>query len=265
MLIDTHCHLDGETFPEGAAEVIARANEAGVFAFISIGVGSLELAEGAVSLASSRPDVVATVGVHPHDASGWEPAQHERFMELISRDQVVAVGEVGLDYHYDSSPRETQAEVFRYFIGIARQVQKPLVIHTRSAPEETLRILEEESARDVGGVIHCFSEDWAFAKRALDLGFDISFSGILTFKKATEIQEVAVKAPETSILVETDSPYLAPVPMRGKKCEPAFVTHTAEKLGSLRALEPEAVARITTENALRRFGEPLRQAVLPAG
>ena len=151
--------------------------------------------------------------------------------------------------------------VFRHFVQMARSVKKPLVIHTRTAPEETINILEEEGARDVGGVIHCFSEDRAFAARALDLGFDISFSGIVTFKKAKAIHDVAAWAPEERILVETDSPYLSPIPVRGKKCEPAYVVHTAAKVAELRGLTPERLAEITTQNAIRRFGSELARTV----
>jgi TatD DNase family protein len=260
MLIDTHCHLDDATFEEGADDVIARANEVGVGAFIAIGVGSVELAEGALRLATRRADVVATAGVHPHDASSWTAALEPRFRALLAAERVVAVGEVGLDYHYDQSPRETQRSVFRRFVQIAREVKKPLVIHTRTAADETLRILEEENARDVGGVIHCFSEDRPFATKALDLGFDISFSGIVTFKKAEAIHEVAAWAPEDRIMVETDSPYLAPIPKRGKKCEPAYVVHTAAKVADLRGISPERLAEITTANAIRRFGPELARA-----
>jgi TatD DNase family protein len=254
MLFDTHCHLDPATFPEGADAVIERARAAGVGAFTCVGVGSRELAHGAVALAERRRDVVATVGIHPHDAASAEPTLEAELAELAEHRRVVAVGEVGLDYHYDHSPRETQKETFRRFIALARRVKKPLVIHTRSAPADTLAILETEAARDVGGVIHCFSEDRAFAARALDLGFYLSFSGILTFKNATSVHDVAAWAPEDRLLVETDSPYLAPIPLRGKKCEPAFVKHTAARLAELRRSEVERVAAFTSENAARLFG-----------
>ena len=153
----------------------------------------------------------------------------------------------------DHSPREEQRSVFRQFVALAKSVQKPIVIHTRSAGQEVLAIMEEEGVRDVGGIIHCFSEDMAFAKRALDLGFDLSFSGIVTFKTATAIQEVARDAPIDRILVETDTPYLAPIPLRGKTCEPAYVTHTAKFVAALRGMSFEELAARTTENALRRF------------
>jgi TatD DNase family protein len=254
MLFDTHCHLDDASFPEGADAVLERARAAGVGAFACIGVGSLGHARDAVALAERRRDVVATVGIHPHDASTADAALETEVAELAAHARVVAVGEVGLDFHYDHSPRETQAVVFRRAIALARRLKKPLVIHTRSAPNETLAVLETEAARDVGGVIHCFSEDRAFAARALELGFYLSFSGILTFKNARSVHDVAAWAPEDRLLVETDSPYLAPVPLRGKKCEPAFVKHTAARLAELRRCELDRVSAFTSENAARLFG-----------
>lgn len=256
MLFDTHCHLDTGSFAEGADAVISRANAAGVSAFACIGVGSVEHARAAVALAERRPDVVATVGIHPHDASQTSAALEGELAVLAENTRVVAVGEVGLDFHYDHSPRETQKDVFRRAIALARRLHKPLIIHTRSAPDDTLGILAEENARDVGGIIHCFSEDRVFAARALDLGFYLSFSGILTFKNATAVHDVAAWAPEDRILVETDSPYLAPVPLRGKKCEPAFVKHTAARLAELRGTDLDRIAALTTANAARVFGLP---------
>ncbi len=254
MLIDTHCHLDPSYFPEGADEALVRARSAGVTGFVCIGVGSAEQAQQAVELAARRPDVWATVGVHPHDAAGCDDALLDQLTRLAQAPRVVAVGEIGLDFHYDHSPRERQAEVFRHYIGVARQLRRPIVVHTRSAPEETLAILREEKANEVGGIIHCFSENKAFAQRALDLDFDLSFSGIVTFKRAVEIQEVAAWAPSDRILVETDSPYLAPVPLRGKRCEPAYVLHTARFVAGLRGTTLEELARVTSENAARRLG-----------
>jgi TatD DNase family protein len=254
MLIDTHCHLDPHYFPEGPDETLTRARSAGVTGFVCIGVGSLEQTQSALTLAGARPDVWATVGVHPHDAASHDAALDQALVALADKPRVVAIGEIGLDFHYDHSPRDKQQEVFRRFIALARQLKKPIVIHTRSAPAETLQILAEEKAAEVGGIIHCFSENKAFAQRALDLGFDISFSGIVTFKKATDIQEVAAWAPADRILVETDSPYLAPVPVRGKRCEPAHVLHTARFVAGLRGIALEELAQITSENARRRLG-----------
>jgi TatD DNase family protein len=255
-LIDTHCHLDSAYFPEGPEGAMARAGEAGVGGFVVIGVGAdLAPARASVALASRIPERVgAAVGVHPHDAVTYRDSLVEELATLAARPEVVAVGEIGLDYHYDHSPRTAQQDVFARLIGLARSVKKPIVVHTRSAPEDTLAILEREGARDVGGVIHCFSEDRAFATRALDLGFDLSFSGIVTFKNSVAIQEVARFAPLDRVLVETDSPYLAPVPLRGKPCEPAYVLHTARRVAELRGIAFEALAEATTTNAERRFG-----------
>lgn len=254
MLIDSHCHLDPEHFPEGPDAVLERARAAGVGAFVVIGVDrDLGSARAAVELAARRDDVRATAGVHPHDASVLDAAMLSELDALVARPEVVAVGEIGLDYHYMHSPREVQAEVFRTLIGLAKKHAKPIVIHTREAPADTLSILEEEGARDVGGIIHCFSEDRAFAERALALDFDLSFSGIVTFKSAKSIQEVAAWAPADRILVETDSPFLAPVPMRGKRCEPAHVILTARRVAELRGERFEDVAARSSENARRRL------------
>lgn len=261
MLIDTHCHLDEATFAEGADAVIARAKLASVGAFVCIGVGGAENALQALRLAERRPDVTATVGVHPHDASSFDAEAEAMLLPLLEHPRCVAVGEIGLDYHYDHSPREAQDHVFRRFIAEARRLRKPIVVHTRSAPEATLAALREEHAGDVGGIIHCFSEDRAFARHALDLGFDVSFSGIITFKNARAVQEVAAWAPLERILVETDSPYLAPVPLRGKKCEPAYIVHTAAKLAEIRGISRHDVEVATTANAIRRLGPLLAEAL----
>jgi TatD DNase family protein len=254
-LVDTHCHLDPQYFPEGPDDVLARARASGVGGFVVIGVGAdLEPARAAIALARRRPsDVAAVVGVHPHDASTLDDARYAELAELARAPEVVAVGEMGLDYHYDHSPRDVQRAVFARLIGLAREVQKPIVVHTRSAAEDTLAVLEGEGARDVGGVIHCFSEDRPFAERALALGLYVSFSGIVTFKNARAVHEVAAWAPADRVLVETDSPYLAPVPHRGKPCEPAFVSFTAARVAELRGVDRDALAAQTTENAQELF------------
>jgi TatD DNase family protein len=254
-LIDTHCHLDPQYFPAGPDEAMARAAAVGIRGFVVIGVGQdLAPARNAVALAKRLSDrVSAAVGVHPHDATTLDDAMYTELSALARAPEVVAVGEIGLDYHYDHSPRERQREVFARLVNLAREVKKPIVIHTRNAPEDTLDILAREGGSDVGGVIHCFSEDRAFAERALDLGFDISFSGIVTFKSSVAIQDVAQWAPLDRILVETDSPYLAPVPLRGKPNEPAFVVHTARRVAELRNMPFEALCEATSVNAERRF------------
>lgn len=254
-LVDTHCHLDPQYFPAGPDEVLARAQAVGIGGFVAIGVGNdLAPARAAVALAERLPSRIgAAVGVHPHDAVTLDDAAYAELATLAAHPSVVAIGEIGLDYHYDHSPRETQRATFARLIGLAKSVNKPIVIHTRSAAADTLEVLASEGAREVGGVIHCFSEDRAFAEKALDLGFDLSFSGIVTFKTAVAIQDVAKWAPLDRILVETDSPYLAPVPLRGKPCEPAYVVHTARRVAELRGIAFEALAEATTVNAARRF------------
>ena len=257
VLADAHCHLDVGYFPEGAEAVMDRAREAGVVGFVVVGVGrDLASARDAVALAQRAPDrVCACVGIHPHDAATWSEGAHEELRALGVRPEVAAIGEIGLDYHYDHSPRDVQREVFARLIGLARDLRKPIVVHTRSAAEDTLSLLEREGARDVGGIIHCFSEDRAFATRALDLGFDLSFSGIVTFKSAHAVHDVAAWAPLERIVVETDSPYLAPVPLRGKPCEPAHVVLTARRVAELRGMRAEELCLATLANTQRRFGK----------
>ncbi len=253
-MIDSHCHLDSSAFDD-ASEVLTRAKAAGLTQFVVVGVGkTLAQAQFAVRLAEERSDVVAAVGVHPHDASMLSEEMFAELRTLATHPRVCAIGEMGLDYHYNHSPKEAQKDAFRRQIALAREVRKPIVVHTREAPEDTLTVLAEEGARDVGGVIHCFSEDRPFASRALDLGFDLSFSGIVTFKSAVPIHDVAAWAPLDRIHIETDSPYLAPVPLRGKTCEPAFLVHTARRVAALRGVTFEAIATQTAENTRRLFG-----------
>lgn len=204
--------------------------------------------------------VVATVGVHPHDAKSADAALLAAIEDTARDPLIVAVGEMGLDFHYDSSPRDTQREVFRQQVAIARSLKKPIVVHTRDAAEDTLEILRDERAKDVGGIIHCFSEDAAFARAALDLGFVSSFSGIVTFKNATGVRDAATHQPLDALLVETDAPYLAPVPKRGKRNEPSYVAHTTCQVASLRGADPEEIAHASTENACRIFGIPVPAA-----
>jgi TatD DNase family protein len=255
VIVDTHCHLDPQYFPAGPDDVLTRARAAGVHGFVVVGVGKdLAPARAAVALAKRMPERVgAAVGIHPHDAITLTDASFAELSALAREPEVAAVGEIGLDYHYDHSPREVQRATFAKLVALARDVKKPIVVHTREAPADTIEILRAEGARDVGGVIHCFSEDRAFAEKALDLGFDVSFSGIVTFKNAAAIHEVAKWAPLDRIVVETDSPYLAPVPLRGKPCEPSYVIHTARRVAELRDIPLEALAEATTVNAERLF------------
>ena len=255
--VDAHCHLDAEHFAEGAAPVMERARAAGVIGFIVVGVGpDLGSARHAVELARREPQHVgACVGVHPEDADSFGDALEADLRALATASEVVAVGEIGLDYHYEGPTRQAQRLVFARLIALARELCKPIVVHTRDAGADTLEILEREGARDVGGVIHCFSEDRPFAARALDLGFDLSFSGVVTFKNARSVADVAAWAPVDRILVETDSPYLAPMPFRGKRCEPAYVVHTAAHVARLRGVTPAEFAAHTVANAERRFSK----------
>ena len=253
MLIDSHCHLDFPELKSDLAAVLTRARNASVGLMVTISTRVARFNE-LKEIVEANDNVYCSIGTHPHNAAEEPDITVEELIEISHHNKVVAIGEAGLDYHYDHSPRERQKEIFRRFVALARELRKPLVIHTRSAAADTLAVLEEERARDVGGIIHCFSEDRAFAERALELGFDLSFSGIVTFKSAKAIQEVAAWAPSDRIMVETDSPYLAPIPFRGKPCEPAHVVYTARRIAELRGVGFEEVARATTENARRRLG-----------
>jgi len=253
-LIDSHCHLDSKEFDADRDEVIQRALDAGVEHMIAIGTGNgpPDL-EAGIRMAEKYPAFLATVGVHPHDAAKVGRQDFDNLTSLLSHPKVVAVGEIGLDYHYDSAPRETQKAVFIEQMAIAVAVRKPIVIHTREAWEDTLDLIEQHwTPHGMGGIMHCFSGGPDAAQRAIDLGFYLSFGGIVTFPKALELQQAAKQAPRDRILVETDSPYLAPVPKRGKRNEPALVVYTARKLAELRGESFEEVSRITTEN-LRRL------------
>ncbi len=253
-LVDSHCHLDFEDYGADRAAILDRARAAGIRAMVTIGSGrDLRSCDDAVALAQAEPDVWATVAVHPHDASRVDDDVLRRIRDLAGGLRVVAIGETGLDYHYDHSPREVQRYVFARFIALAREVRKPIVVHTRSAPKDTIAILRSEDAREVGGVIHCMSEDAAFAKDALDLDFDISFSGIVTFKKADDLREVARQVPADRILVETDAPFLAPIPYRGKRNEPAYILETVRCLAAVRGVSPDSFAEQTAANARKRF------------
>jgi len=259
MLIDTHCHLDEVHFPEGPQAVLERARQAAIGHLIVIGVGQgTSGAEAAIDLAERNVDVSATVGWHPHDAADLSDQRFDEIEALARAAQVVAIGETGLDYHYLHSPAELQREAFRRMIGLARRVKLPLVIHTREARQDTLDILAQEGAADVGGVIHCFSEDRVFAARALDLGFDLSFSGLVTFRSAAAVHDTAKWVPSGRFMVETDSPYLSPVPLRRRRNGPANVVHTARAVAELRGEPIAELYQHTSAAAMRRFAlEPL--------
>ncbi|MGE5646276.1 MAG: TatD family hydrolase [Acidobacteriota bacterium] len=245
--VDSHCHIDDEQFDSDRDAAIARARAAGVETFVAVGTGTgpPDL-EAGLRLAEAHPEMHATVGVHPHDASKADAAAFGRLRELVRHPKVVAVGEIGLDYHYDFSPREVQREVFARQLAIAREAERPVVVHTREAWDDTMRVLREAGADR--GILHCFSGGPEEAREALDLGFYISFAGVVTFPKALSVQAAARMVPADRLLIETDAPYLAPVPKRGKRNEPAFVVETARKLAELRGVPLEEIARITTEN-----------------
>ena len=249
-LVDTHCHLDGKTFDQDRDAVIARAREAGVGTLVAIGSGDgpPDL-EAGIRLADAYPFIYATVGVHPHEAAKADEATWTDLIPLTAHPKVVAVGEIGLDYHYNFSPPETQRQVFVRQLEIARDANLPIVIHTREAWEDTFAILEAHwPVSGPGGIMHCFSGGPVEAERSLALGFHISFSGIVTYPKALEVQEAAKLVPLDKLLVETDAPYLAPVPHRGKRNEPAFTAITAQRLAELRGEDFATLARATTEN-----------------
>jgi TatD DNase family protein len=252
MLVDSHCHLD---FPELRADlpgVLARMDENGVRHALTIST-TLETFPAVREVAHSAANVWCSAGVHPDERRDNREATLEDLLAMAGDARVVAIGETGLDYFRVEGDTEWQRERFRTHIRAARQCGKPLVIHTRNAAEDTLRIMKEEGAEEAGGVMHCFTEAWEVAEAAIGLGFHISFSGIVTFKNAVPLKDVARRVPLERMLVETDSPYLAPVPHRGKPNQPAFVRHVAEEVAKLRGIAFEEVARATTENFFRLF------------
>ena len=253
QLVDSHAHLNFDAFDEDREDVLRRAREAGLAALVNVGI-DVPTSEASVELAEKYPDVWATVGVHPHDARSLDDAGRDRLRELVRHPKVVAVGEVGLDFYYDYSPRELQESVFREMIALAREADKPLVIHTREAWERVLAVLEEElRGGPLRGVFHCFSGDVTQAGRVLAWGFHVSFCGNLTFKNS-RLPEVLKAVPLDRLLLETDSPFLAPVPHRGKRNEPAYVRLTARKIAEVKGVPLDEVLRRTTENAVRLFG-----------
>ncbi len=251
MLVDSHCHL---SFPELAADtdgVLRRMAEAGVGAALNVCV-HMEQADAVLALARSRPGLYASVGVHPDHTGGIEP-DVATLVERAQDPKVVAIGETGLDYYRLTEPLEWQRERFRVHIRAARASGKPLIVHTRSAAGDTMRLLREEGAEQAGGVMHCFTESREVADQALALGFYISFSGILTFRNAAALREVAARVPADRLLVETDAPYLSPAPMRGKVNEPARVRLVADCLAALRGVDPGRLEIDTTDNFCRLF------------
>lgn len=247
-LIDSHCHLDGEPFDADRDAVIERARAAGVGRMLAIGTGEgpPDL-EAGIRLADKYPFIYATVGVHPHEAAKATPEILARLRALAAHAKVVAVGEIGLDYHYDFSPRDVQRSIFIEQLLLAAEAAKPIVIHTREAWDDTLQIIADHPLT-AGGIMHCFTGGPNEAEQALALGFHLSFGGVITFPKSQAVREAAALVPENRLLIETDAPYLAPVPHRGKRNEPAFIVDTVRKLAEVRGTTAEAIAAATTRN-----------------
>lgn len=256
MLVDSHCHLDFPDLADRLPEVLQRMQDNQVDLAVCIGV-NLEDFPKVLALAEAQANLFATVGVHPEYTDVEEPSE-ERLVALAAHPKVIAIGETGLDYYWQKDKPEWQRARFRTHIRAAKACGKPLVVHTRDSAADTLRLLQEEGADVVGGVMHCFTESWEIATQALDLGFYLSFSGIVTFKNAAIVKEVAQKCPLDRMLVETDAPYLAPVPYRGKQNQPAYVRHVAEEIARLRDFSFEEVAQATTDNFHRLFKIPPR-------
>ena len=268
MFIDSHCHIDGPGYDADREEVIARAVDAGVTRMLNVGTGDPRSGafERAVELSDKYKSVYGAIGVHPHDAKLFDETAEQQLIDLAkSSDRVIAWGEIGLDYHYDHSPREVQREVFRQQLRIARSLDLPVIIHSREANDDTIEILREElhgggdqSVKQARhgrgtGVLHCFGGTLEMARRAIELGLYISFAGTLTFKKADDLRDIARQLPLDRLLVETDCPYLTPVPFRGRRNEPARVVETAKCLGGLREQSLDEIGRITTQNFARLF------------
>jgi len=257
MFVDSHAHIDGPEFDADREDMIQRAHAAGVSAILNVGTGDPHSGafERAIEIGKSHQTVYTAIGTHPHDARFYNDEAEEKTRSLIqSGERVVAWGEIGLDFHYDNSPRDVQVVTFKRQLGAARDLNLPVIIHTREAEAETIDILKTDyDGAERRGVFHCFSGSEELARRAIDLGFMISFSGIVTFKKAEELRHTARQAPLDRLLIETDCPYLTPVPHRGKRNEPAYVVEVARCLAGLHGLETEELGHITTENFMRFF------------
>jgi len=255
MLVDSHCHLD---FPDFASEldaVVARARAAGIGRIVTISTRVKKHAQ-VLAIAEKFTDVFCSVGTHPHSAQEETDIDAAKLIALSQHPKIVAIGEAGLDYHYDKSPRDLQAKSFREHIAAARETRLPLVIHSRDCDEDMAKTLAEETAKGAfPAVLHCFTGGRALAMKAIDLGLHISFTGILTFKNSTALREIAAALPAERILVETDAPYLAPGPYRGKRNEPAYVVETARVLAEARGVSADEIARATTENFFRLFNK----------
>ena len=251
MLIDTHAHLDFDRFDEDRAEVIQNAYDTGIKKIINVGA-DMESSRNSVQLAEDYDFIYASVGMHPHDAEDFTEDSYQELKELAQRDEVIAIGEIGLDYHYDNSPRQRQQEVFKEQLKLAKELDLPVIIHSRDAKEDSLRILKEYAA-DLTGVMHCYGYDLPTAKEVFDLDFYVSFGGLITFNGTTSIRKMVKKLPIEKILLETDAPYLTPEPHRGQRNESKYVQEIAEKMAEIKDLSVSEVADITTTNAEQLF------------
>jgi TatD DNase family protein len=253
MLIDSHCHLEYEGLVEDQAAILARAREAGIRGFVNISTRQSEW-DRVVATAAREPDVWASIGIHPHEANQHADLGEGALLEAAAHPRVIAIGETGLDYFYDKSDRAVQQALFRTHIAVARRTGLPIIIHTRNAEDDTALILAEEMGKGAfPALIHCFTASAEFGRKVLDLGLTISISGIVTFKNAKDLQEVVKVIPEDRLLVETDSPFLAPIPHRGRKCEPAFTADTARFVADLRGVTVEQLGESTTRNFFALF------------
>ncbi|MHA1134345.1 MAG: TatD family hydrolase [Alphaproteobacteria bacterium] len=261
MLIDSHCHLDFPQLSDELDAILARAQDAGVALMVTISTRVAQFGK-LKDIVEARDNVFCSIGTHPHNAAEEPDVTADELIEIARHPKVVAIGEAGLDYHYDHSPRDAQEKGFRTHIAAARETGLPLVIHAREADEDVARILEEESEKGAFPfVLHCFTSGPDLAKRGLALGGFVSFSGVVTFKKADALREIARTVPSTRVLVETDAPYLAPEPFRGKTNEPSFVAHTATRLATVRGISADELAQITTENFFNLFTKVPRSAL----
>ena len=253
MLVDSHCHLEYKGLVEDQSGVLARAREAGVGAFLNISTRQREW-DQVIATADREDHVWASVGIHPHEADAHADLGATALLTAAAHPKVVAIGETGLDYYYDKSDRAVQQALFRTHIGVARETGLPLIVHTRDAEDDTARIIAEEMGKGAfPALIHCFTASAAFAAQMIELGLTISISGIVTFKNAKDLQTIAASLPEERVLVETDAPFLAPVPHRGRVCEPAFTADTARFVADLRGVSADALAEATTRNFTRLF------------
>lgn len=258
MLVDSHCHLDFDVFDEDRSETIQRARDAGVAAMVTICTRVTKFEE-ICAIAETDDNIWCSVGIHPHQAEDEPVVTVEDLVSRAAHPKVIAIGETGLDYYYDNSPRELQETSFRTHIAASRETELPLIVHTRDADEDMAEILEDEMEKGAfPGVLHCFSSGRRLAERALDIGFYISLSGIVTFKNAQDLRDIVKDVPVDRILVETDAPFLAPIPNRGKRNEPAFVADTAARVAELKAMDNQALSAASTENFFRLFSKAKR-------